>query len=63
MGYNICYKIIINQKNMPKLIQVKIVKIKYSGDLIGDDVKIEVDCLGNLSNFKKKLKPSSEINP
>lgn len=56
-------KLLLIKKNTPKLIQVKIVKIKYSGDLIGDDVKIEVDCLGNLSNFKKKLKPSSEINP
>lgn len=47
---------------MPKLIQVKIVKIKYGGDSIGDDIKVEVDCLGGSFSFKKKLKCGSEIN-
>jgi len=48
---------------MPKLIQIKIVKIKYSGDSIGDDIKMEVDCLGALVDFKKKLKCNSEVSP
>lgn len=48
---------------MPKLIQIKIVKIKYSGDSIGDDIKMEVDCLGALVDFKKRLKCNSEVSP
>ncbi|MFH1029793.1 MAG: hypothetical protein V1770_00860 [bacterium] len=45
---------------MLKQIQVKISKIKYSGDSVGDDIRIEVECLDKFVGFNKKLKCGSE---
>lgn len=45
---------------MLKQIQLKISKIKYTGDSVGDDIRIEVECLDKFVGFNKKLKCGSE---
>ncbi|MFH0854744.1 MAG: hypothetical protein V1891_04635 [bacterium] len=45
---------------MLKQIQLKISKIKYAGDSLGDDMRIEIECLDKFAGFNKKLKCGSE---
>lgn len=40
---------------MTKLIQLTLSKIKYTGDSIGDDIRIEVDCLNHSFSANRKL--------
>lgn len=45
---------------MLKQIQLKISKIKYAGDSIGDDIRIEVECLDKFLDSNKELKRGNE---
>ncbi len=49
---------------MTKLIQLKLLKIKYSGDSIGRNIRIEVEALGKFLRIDKKIKAgaTAEIN-
>ena len=49
---------------MNKNVQIKILKIKYDGDSVGDDIHIEIDILSQHLYFDKKIKAGtiSEIN-
>ena len=47
---------------MPKNIQIKLLKIKYSGDSIGDDIRIEIDHHNGLWFLDKQIKNKSEVN-
>ncbi|MEK7087585.1 MAG: hypothetical protein AAB464_00240 [Patescibacteria group bacterium] len=49
---------------MIKSIQLKLSKIKYSGDSIGDDIRVEIEILGQFSHIDKIIKASTtaEIN-
>lgn len=49
---------------MLKSIQLKLSKIKYSGDSIGDDIGVEVEVLGEFLRVDKKIKAgtTAEIN-
>jgi len=47
---------------MSKLIQVKIKRIKYGGDSVGDDIKLEAVCLDKFFSFSKQLKCGSETD-
>jgi len=51
-------------KNMLKFIQLKLSKIKYSGDSIGDDIRVEVEALGKFLRVDKRIKvgATAEIN-
>ncbi len=44
-----------------KNIQLKVVKIKYSGGSVGNDITIEVSCLDGNLNLKKNIKNKSEV--
>lgn len=44
-----------------KTIQLKVTKIKYRGDSVGDDVEIKVNCLNSNLDVKKKIKNKSEV--
>ena len=46
---------------MPKLVQLKLAKIKYGGDSIGDDVRIEIDCLDHSFALDKQIKNGSTV--
>lgn len=46
---------------MAKVIRLKLTKIKYSGDSIGDDIRIEIDCLDKVFDLEKKIKLGAEI--
>lgn len=41
---------------MSKNIQIKLLKIKYSGDSVGDDIRIEVEHLNGLWVLDKQIK-------
>lgn len=41
---------------MLKLIQLKLSKIKYSGDSIGDDIRVEIEVLGKFLCVDKRIK-------
>lgn len=41
---------------MTKLIQLKLSKIKYSGDSIGDDIRVEIEIMGQFSRVDKIIK-------
>lgn len=41
---------------MTKSIQLKLSKIKYSGDSIGDDIRVEIEILGQFSRVDKIIK-------
>lgn len=41
---------------MIKSIQLKLSKIKYGGDSIGDDIRIEIEILGQFSRVDKIIK-------
>ena len=51
-------------KNMLKFIQLKLSKIKYSGDSIGRDIRIELGVLGKFFRFDQRIKAGTiaEIN-
>lgn len=41
---------------MLKFIQLKLSKIKYSGDSIGDDIRVEIEALGKFLRIDKRVK-------
>ncbi len=49
---------------MTKSIKLNLLKIKYSGDSIGDDIRIEIEILDKFSRVDKKIKAdtTAEIN-
>jgi len=49
---------------MLKAIQLKLLRIKYSGDSIGDDIRVEIEVLGKSLSVDKKIKAEvvTEIN-
>lgn len=49
---------------MNKLIQLKLSKVKYSGDSIGDDIRVEIEILGKFFLIDKiiKVDETAEIN-
>lgn len=49
---------------MLKFVQLKLSKIKYSGDSIGDDIRVEIEVLGKFLRIDKRIKvgTSVEIN-
>lgn len=50
--------------NIIKSVQLRILKIKYSGDFIGDDIRAEVEILGKFLRIDKRIKADevAEIN-
>jgi len=50
--------------NIIKSVQLRILKIKYSGDSIGDDIRVEVEALGKFLRVDKRIKTGTivEIN-
>ncbi len=46
---------------MTKLIQLSLSKVKYAGDSIGDDIRIEIDCLNHSLDVNRQIKNGSEI--
>ncbi len=46
---------------MTKHIQLKLLKIRYGGDSIGDDIRVEIDCLGHSLDLNKKIKRGGEV--
>jgi len=46
---------------MTKLIEFKLSKIKYTGDSIGDDIRIEIDCLNHSLDVNKTIKNESAV--
>jgi len=47
---------------MAKNIQIKLSKIEYTGDSIGDDIRVEIEHPGGPWFFDKKIKNKSNIN-
>lgn len=47
---------------MTKLLQLKLVKIKYDGDSIGDDIRIEIECLNQVFSMDKKIQNNTEVS-
>lgn len=45
---------------MTKKIVLKLKSVEYSGDSIGDDIRLEIDILGNFFNLEKKIKVRSK---
>ena len=46
---------------MDKLVQLKLVKIKYGGDSVGEDLRIEIECLNRSFILDKRIKNGNEI--
>lgn len=46
---------------MSRTVQLKFSKIKYTGDSIGDDIRIEINCLGSVLNLDNKIKNKTEV--
>ncbi|MFY9463211.1 MAG: hypothetical protein WAP52_03435, partial [Candidatus Sungiibacteriota bacterium] len=46
---------------MTKLIRLKLTKIKYGGDSIGDDIRIEIECLNQVFRMDKKIQNGAEV--
>ena len=46
---------------MTKLIRLQVTKIKYTGDSVGDDIRIEVECLDKFVGLNKRLKRGSDV--
>lgn len=44
---------------MLKAVQLKLASIKYSGDAIGDDIRIEIECMDRFVGINKKIKRGS----
>lgn len=49
---------------MLKSIQLKLSKIKYSGDSVGDDIRVEIEVLGKFLRLDKRIKAgtTAEVN-
>jgi hypothetical protein len=43
------------------LVELILAKIGYQGDSIGDDIRVEIDCLNHSLDFNKTLKNRSEV--
>ncbi|OGZ89646.1 MAG: hypothetical protein A2444_04260 [Candidatus Staskawiczbacteria bacterium RIFOXYC2_FULL_37_19] len=48
-------------KNMLKNIELKLVQIRYSGDSIGDDIRVEVEVLGKFLRVDKRVKVKTTV--
>lgn len=46
---------------MLKTIKLKLTNVQYSGDSIGDDIRIEVEVLGKLLSIDKKIKVGTSV--
>ena len=46
---------------MDKLVQLKLAKIKYGGDSVGEDIRIEIECLNRSFALDKRIKNGTEI--
>ena len=46
---------------MSKNIQLRVATIKYSGDSIGDDIRIEIDCLNASLDLDRSIKRGKEV--
>src|SRR3989338_7303553 len=46
---------------MTKLIRLQVAKIKYTGDSVGDDIRIEVESLDKFVGLNKRLKRGSDV--
>lgn len=44
---------------MTKVVQLKLASIKYSGDAIGDDIRIEIECMDHFLGINKKIRRGS----
>ena len=47
---------------MLKSVQIKFLKVKYSGDSIGDDIRVEIEALGKFLRVDKRIKAGTTIN-
>jgi hypothetical protein len=49
---------------MIKSVNLKLTKIKYSGDSIGDDIRVEIEAMGRIATIDKQIKvgATAEIN-
>jgi hypothetical protein len=48
-------------KLMLKSIQLKLLRIKYSGDSIGDDIRVEIEVLGKFLRIDKRIKAGTFV--
>ena len=48
------------QVRMTKLIRLEISRIKYAGDSVGDDIRIEVECLDRFMGLNMRLKRGND---
>lgn len=46
---------------MIKLIQLKLSKVKYSGNSIGDDIRVEIEVLGKFLRVDKRIKAGTTV--
>ncbi len=46
---------------MTKLLRLTLSKIKYGGDSIGDDIRIEIECLDQVFGMDKKIQNGAEV--
>lgn len=46
---------------MLKLINLTLSKIKYTGDAIGDDIRVEIQCLNNFFGLNKAIKNGTKV--
>lgn len=46
---------------MTKLVQLTLAKIKYGGDSLGDDIRIEIECLNQSFDINKKIRNGTEV--
>lgn len=44
------------------LVQLTLTKVSYRGDSIGDDIRIEIDCLNHSLDFNKTIRNGSEVS-
>lgn len=46
---------------MSKFVQLKLSRIQYGGDAIGNDIRIEIECLGSFLVLDKRMKNGSAV--
>ncbi len=46
---------------MIKIVQLKLSKIKYSGDSIGRDIRVEIEVLGRFLRIDKRIKAGTTV--
>jgi len=46
---------------MLKFVQLKLSKIKYGGDSIGRDIRVEIEVLGKLLHIDKRIKTGTTV--